>query len=138
MTDENEQSMGVIERYTSGSVIVTGDGEKSDQKSSETSEVEDSSKENKSSNTENLDESEQDTDQTKKSSKNSEDVVKDRKGVIMYLSEDIRQELDIRFDELNAKHKRQHGEAIEKNRDYYPAVILAGLNDKDLEDILEL
>ncbi|GAA2663765.1 hypothetical protein [Halobellus rarus] len=65
-------------------------------------------------------------------------AVKDRPSVLMYLPEEIRQELDIRFDELNAKHKRQHGEALEKNRDYYPAVIEAGLTDKDLKDILDI
>lgn len=64
--------------------------------------------------------------------------VKDRPSVLMYLPEDIRRELDIRFDELNAKHKREHGEALEKNRDYYPAVIEAGLEDKNLEDVLDL
>ena len=56
----------------------------------------------------------------------------------MYLPDDVRQELDIRFDELNAKHKREHGEALEKNRDYYPAVIQAGLTDESLKDILNL
>ncbi|QGN08274.1 HNH endonuclease [Halorhabdus sp. CBA1104] len=56
----------------------------------------------------------------------------------MYLPDEVWRELDVRFDELNAKHKRQHGEALEKNRDYYPAIIQAGLNDKDLEEILDL
>lgn len=68
----------------------------------------------------------------------SEGAVKDRPSVLMYLPEEIRQELDIRFDELNAQHKRQYGEALEKNRDYYPAVVEAGLTDKDLKDILDL
>lgn len=64
--------------------------------------------------------------------------VKDRPSVLMYLPKDVRQELDIRFDELNAKYKREHGEALEKNRDYYPAVIKAGLEGKDLEDVLDI
>ncbi|WP_203229794.1 hypothetical protein [Halorubrum distributum] len=68
----------------------------------------------------------------------SEGAVKDRPSVLMYLPEEIRQELDIRFDELNAQHKRQYGEALEKNRDYYPAVVEAGLTDKDLKEILDL
>jgi hypothetical protein len=67
-----------------------------------------------------------------------EPSVKDRPSVLMYLPKDIRQELDIRFDELNAKYKREHGEALEKNRDYYPAVIKAGLEGKDLEDVLDI
>jgi hypothetical protein len=68
----------------------------------------------------------------------SDRAVKDRPSVLMYLPEEIRQELDIRFDELNAQYKRQYGEALEKNRDYYPAVVEAGLTDKDLKDILDL
>lgn len=68
----------------------------------------------------------------------SEGAVKDRPSVLMYLPEEIRQELDIRFDELNAQHKRQYGEALEKNRDYYPAVVEAGLTGKDLKEILDL
>jgi len=68
----------------------------------------------------------------------SEVPIKDRKSVLMYLPDDVWQELDIRFDELNAEYKRQYGESLEKNRDYYPAVLLAGLTDKDLKEILEL
>ncbi len=64
--------------------------------------------------------------------------VKDRPSVLMYLPEDIHSDLDIRFDELNAQYKREHGEALEKNRDYYPAVIKAGLEGKDIKDILDL
>lgn len=64
--------------------------------------------------------------------------IKDRPSVLMYLPEEIHGELDVRFDELNARYKREHGEALEKNRDYYPAVIQAGLEDRSVEDILEL
>lgn len=71
--------------------------------------------------------------------KNSEsEPVKDRPSVLMYLPEDIHEELDIRFDELNAKHKRAHGEKLEKNRHYYPAVVKAGLEGSDIEDILDV
>ncbi|GGL67665.1 hypothetical protein [Halocalculus aciditolerans] len=64
--------------------------------------------------------------------------VKERPSVLMYLPDDVRTELDIRFDELNARHKREHGEPLEKNRDYYPAVVQSGLTGDDLEDILGL
>jgi len=64
--------------------------------------------------------------------------VKDRPSVLMYLPEDLHSDLDIRFDELNAQYKREHGEALEKNRDYYPAVIKAGLEGKDIKEILDL
>lgn len=78
------------------------------------------------------------TDMQAETAQPDEPSVKDRPSVLMYLPEDIRQELDIRFDELNAKYKREHGEALEKNRDYYPAVIKAGLEGKDLEDVLDI
>jgi hypothetical protein len=64
--------------------------------------------------------------------------VKDRPSVLMYLPEEVHEELDIRFDELNAKHKRAHGEKLEKNRHYYPAVVKAGLEGSDLEDVLDI
>lgn len=64
--------------------------------------------------------------------------VKDRPSVLMYLPEELHSDLDIRFDELNAQYKREYGEALEKNRDYYPAVIKAGLEEKDIKDILDL
>lgn len=73
--------------------------------------------------------------QTTKTQKKS---VKDRPSVLMYLPEDLHTELDIRFDEFNARHKREHGRPIEKNRDYYPAVIEAALENKDIEDVLDL
>ncbi|WP_218124123.1 hypothetical protein [Haloplanus vescus] len=77
------------------------------------------------------------TSQTAQST-DSEKSVKDRPSVLMYLPEDVRQDLDIRFDELNARYKREHGEALEKNRDYYPAVVEAGLTGKDVEDLLDI
>lgn len=64
--------------------------------------------------------------------------VKERRGVLMYLPDDVRQELDARFDELNAQYKREHGEALEKNRHWYPAVVKAGLDGEDVEDILDI
>jgi hypothetical protein len=64
--------------------------------------------------------------------------VKDRPSVLMYLPEETRQELDVRFDELNARYKREYGESLEKNRDYYPAVVRAGLEHRSIEEILDI
>lgn len=136
MTDKSEHTNDIIDRYTSGVSVSTSSRQNSDKKASETS-VTEISDENDGSSEKKTNVSQQRDDWAKDRSKDSEDVVRDRKGVLMYLPDDIRKELNIRFDELNAKHKRQYGEAIEKNRDYYPAVILAGLTDKDLKDILE-
>jgi hypothetical protein len=69
---------------------------------------------------------------------NSKESIKDRPSVLMYLPEELHTELDIRFDELNAQHKRQHGRPLEKNRDYYPAVIKASLENKPVKDILDI
>jgi hypothetical protein len=75
--------------------------------------------------------------QTDESEQRTE-TIKDRPSVLMYLPEDLHKELDLRFDELNLKHKREFGEAIEKNRDFYPAVIEAALEGTDIEDVLEI
>ena len=93
--------------------------------SNEQAEAENKSKTSKRSKTNNMVESEQKS-------------VKDRPSVLMYLPEDLHSDLDIRFDELNAQYKREHGEALEKNRDYYPAVIKAGLEEKDIKEVLDL
>ena len=68
----------------------------------------------------------------------SKTPVKDRPSVLMYLPEDLHTELDIRFDELNAHYKREHNQPLEKNRDYYPAVIKASLEGKDVKDVLDI
>lgn len=68
----------------------------------------------------------------------SKTSIKDRPSVLMYLPEELHTELDIRFDELNARYKREHGRPLEKNRDYYPAVVKASLEGKDVEDVLEI
>lgn len=75
---------------------------------------------------------------TSKTSESETTSVKERPSVLMYLPGDLHGELDIRFDELNARYKREHGEPLEKNRDYYPAVVKAALEGEDLEDVLDL
>ncbi len=76
----------------------------------------------------------------KDTSKKSKDKtsVKDRPSVLMYLPEELHKELDIKFDELNLKSKKETGEGLQKNKDFYPAVIKAGLKGKNIEDILDI
>lgn len=57
--------------------------------------------------------------------------VKDRPSVLMYLPEDLHQEMDIRFDELNAAAKRERGEGLEKNRHWYPLLLSLALDKAD-------
>lgn len=78
------------------------------------------------------------TEQTEKKEKTGKSSVKDRPSVLMYLPEEQHKELDILFDELNAAYKRAHDGELEKNRDYYPAVIEAGLDKKRLKDALDI
>lgn len=73
-----------------------------------------------------------------KPEKSKSESVKDRPSVLMYIPEDLHRELDIKFDELNLKSKKETGEGLQKNKDFYPAVIKAGLEGKDVEDILDI
>lgn len=66
------------------------------------------------------------------------ETVRERPSVLMYLPPEVREELDVRYDELNARYRREHGEQLGKNRSYYPAVVRAGLTGEPLEDLLEL
>lgn len=59
------------------------------------------------------------------------DSVKDRPSVLMYLPTELRQEMDIRFDEINAAAKRSRGEGIGKNRDWYPLLVSLALEKTD-------
>lgn len=58
-----------------------------------------------------------------------EDLKESRKHVNMYLDEELAKALDERFNEIKALHKKQKGYEIEKNRDFYPAMIEAAFND---------
>ena len=74
---------------------------------------------------------------SKKKSGSSESI-KDRPSVLMYLPKDLHQELDLKFDELNLEYKKETGDSLQKNKDFYPAVIEAGLEGKDIKDILDI
>jgi hypothetical protein len=64
-------------------------------------------------------------------SSDPEPSVKDRPSVLMYLPADLRQEMDIRFDEVNAAAKRERGEGVEKNRHWYPLLLSLALEKTD-------
>lgn len=68
-----------------------------------------------------------------------EDLKESRKHVNMYLDEELAEALDERFEEIKSLHKKQKGYEIEKNRDFYPAMIEAAFNDSEtVLDVLEL
>lgn len=102
----------------------------SDSKNEESSKTDKQSKQSQSS------KSTMNTQTAKTGEESKSENVRDRKSVLMYLPEDLHEDLDIRFDELNLKHKREHGGSLQKNRDYYPAVIEAALSDESVEEIL--
>jgi len=54
--------------------------------------------------------------------------VKDRPSTLMYLPESIDRDLDLTFDEVNLTYRREYGEKLEKNRDYYPLVAIHGID----------
>ncbi|WP_199058208.1 hypothetical protein [Halorubrum sp. C191] len=133
MTNSEENSDQFIDQFSSGVSVESHNTDGNSEKQTDNTPT--SRKETEDTDTNSQD---QDRDLDKSDSIGSEESIKNRESVLMYLPSDIRRELDIQFDELNVKHKRQHGEGLEKNRDYYPAVIQAGLTGKDLEDILDV
>lgn len=57
--------------------------------------------------------------------------------MMMYLPEPLHEKLGLTYDELNLQNKRINGEALGKNRDYYPAIIQAGLENRErMEELL--
>lgn len=68
----------------------------------------------------------------------SGESVKDRPSVLMYLPEEVKQEMEIRYSELNARFQREHSRPLQKNRDYYPALIRAALEGRDVTDVLDV
>lgn len=54
----------------------------------------------------------------------------------MYLPDELVEELQLRYAELNVQYRREHGEDMPKNSVYYPSVIRAALNGTEIEDEL--
>lgn len=92
---------------------------------------------NNSSRSDNSDNTQQ-MDSTTQTSNSDETPVREKKHVPMYLSEEKAEELDIYFEELSLQYRREHGEPLQKNRDFYPALVEALTEDKDIEAVLGL
>ncbi|ADJ14515.1 hypothetical protein C497_03990 [Halalkalicoccus jeotgali B3] len=54
----------------------------------------------------------------------------------MYLSEEEVDTLDLQFQELNLEYRREHGEKLQKNADFYPAVLEAAFSEKTVREVL--
>ncbi|WP_126665219.1 hypothetical protein [Haloterrigena salifodinae] len=81
--------------------------------------------------------------QTEESSENSKgeggsETVRERRNVNMYLPDDLVDDLQLRYSELNVKWRREHGDDLPKNGEFYPAAIRAALNETSIEEELGL
>jgi len=77
------------------------------------------------------------TDGSEDSSKESK-TVKERKNVNMYLPDELVSDLQMRYQELNLKWRREYDEDLPKNDQFYPAMVRAILEQTTLEDQLPL
>jgi hypothetical protein len=104
-----------------------------DEETIETGESDNSSKTKETSKTSKTGES----DNSSKTSKSNK-TIRSRKNINMYLPEQLVDELQLRYSELNVEWRREHGEDMPKNAEYYPAVIRASLNDTTVAEELDL
>jgi hypothetical protein len=73
-----------------------------------------------------------DTDtETSQTSQTEQTPVKDRPTVMMYLPDDIKDDLGRAFDQLAARRTLEDKPPIEKNRDFYPALVEVALDHSD-------
>jgi len=92
---------------------------------------------NNSSESDNSDNTKQ-MDSTAQSSNSDNTPVREKKHVPMYLTEEKAEELDMFFEELSLQYRKEHGEPLQKNRDFYPALVEALTEGKDIETVLGL
>lgn len=63
---------------------------------------------------------------------------------LLYLEEDVKEELELAFDEVNLRYKRETGEELQENRHWWPVLLRLGyealgdVEDLDLEEFEEL
>lgn len=56
----------------------------------------------------------------------------------LYAGDEVLTEVDIKYEELSPRYRRQHGEKLSKNDAFYPALLRAGLYGTSIESELEL
>lgn len=66
--------------------------------------------------------------ETTESSKTSKTSVRERRNVNMYLPDQLVEEMNATYAEVNAEWVREHGEDLPKNEEFYPAVVRGGLD----------
>lgn len=78
------------------------------------------------------------TSKTDKDASNDRPSTKDKTALTMYLSDEQVDTLDLQFQELNLEYRREHGEKLQKNADFYPAVLEAAFSDRTVREVLEI
>ena len=70
---------------------------------------------------------------------NTSKPVRERKNINMYIADDeLVEDFQLLYAELNVAYRREHGEDMPKNDVFYPAVLKAALDGKDVKDVLDL
>ncbi|EMA25648.1 hypothetical protein [Haloarcula argentinensis] len=64
--------------------------------------------------------------------------VRERRNVNMYLPDELVDDLQLRYSELNVQWRREHGEDLPKNNKFYPAVIKSSLRNTTVREELGL
>lgn len=62
----------------------------------------------------------------------------DWNGRTIYLPDEVVNDLDIRYSEVNVEWQREHGEQLPKNEQFYPALVRAATNETSIEHELGL
>ena len=62
----------------------------------------------------------------------------DWNGRTIYLPDDVVDDLDILYSEVNVEWQREHGEQLPKNERFYPALVRAAINETTIEAELGL
>ena len=75
---------------------------------------------------------------TSKTEKSESDGVRSRTNVNMYLDDDLVKDLRLLYAELNAQWLRTHEKDMPKNDVFYPAVVKAACEGKDIKEVIDL
>lgn len=105
--------------------------DREDSQTTETDDVDQASETSQTHQTSQMDESDQ-------SNEANQTPVREQTHVAMYLDDDLAEQLDLRFDELALQYRREHGEKLTKNGEFYPALARAAINDSTVREELGL
>lgn len=73
---------------------------------------------------------------TEREQSNNRPSVREKHALTMYLYQDQTKQLDRRFQRLNLAYQDEFDEKLEKNADFYPAVLEAAFTEQTVKDVL--